>query len=145
MVAKGEATKASVHVADVTNAKTLDDVAAAVGEWHILVLASGYCPSPGPVASSEAEEWWKGFEVWARLSFFPSSSASPPLPGPGYWVLASWALGCSLTSKKKENYNGCFVLKPNQILARSTSREPSSLQRRSFLPLVLRPAPSSWV
>ncbi|KAK8075236.1 hypothetical protein PG997_009899 [Apiospora hydei] len=41
----------------------LGDAAAAIGKWHILVLSSGYCPDPAPVALSTPGEWWKGFEI----------------------------------------------------------------------------------
>ncbi|KAF7879032.1 hypothetical protein EAF04_000232 [Stromatinia cepivora] len=53
----------SVHVADLTKAESLKSAAAAVGNWNILVICSGYCPTPSPIPSSEGEDWWKGFET----------------------------------------------------------------------------------
>ncbi|KAK4185892.1 hypothetical protein QBC35DRAFT_502746 [Podospora australis] len=56
-------TKSSVHVADVTDLNSLETAAAAIGKWDVLVLASGYCPKPSPIASGDAAEWQKGYEV----------------------------------------------------------------------------------
>ncbi|KAK0634266.1 hypothetical protein B0T17DRAFT_501948 [Bombardia bombarda] len=60
---KVSSTTVSIHIADVTKAKSLEHAAAAVGKWHILVLSSAYVPKPGSIASSEADEWAKGFET----------------------------------------------------------------------------------
>ncbi|TEY32895.1 hypothetical protein BOTCAL_0709g00040 [Botryotinia calthae] len=61
-------TSHSVHVADLTKTESLKTAAAAaVGKWNILVICSGYCPTPSPIPSSKGEDWWKGFEV---SSFF---------------------------------------------------------------------------
>jgi NADP-dependent 3-hydroxy acid dehydrogenase YdfG len=69
-----EASKSStvVHVADVTDADSLKNAATAIGKWNVLVLSSGFCPTPGQVASSDADDWWKGFEVCRS----PSSAVS---------------------------------------------------------------------
>ncbi|KAK3984441.1 hypothetical protein QBC44DRAFT_388398 [Cladorrhinum sp. PSN332] len=53
----------SVHVADVTKPKTLEDAAAAIGQWHVLILSSGYCPKPASISTSTTQEWQKGYEV----------------------------------------------------------------------------------
>ncbi|KAI1074438.1 hypothetical protein F5B20DRAFT_440010 [Whalleya microplaca] len=53
----------SVHVADVTKAKTLQSAAAAVGKWQVLVLCSGYTSAPKPMASADADDWWQSFEI----------------------------------------------------------------------------------
>lgn len=56
-------TSVSVHVADLNNLKSLESAAAAIGTWNVFVLSSGYCPTPAAVPSTDAAEWWKGFEV----------------------------------------------------------------------------------
>ncbi|RYP09688.1 hypothetical protein DL764_001114 [Monosporascus ibericus] len=72
----------SVHTADVTKAKSLQDAAAAVGKWHVLVLCAGYCPTPSSVSSSEINVWWEGFEInvkgtlLAAKAFLPTVDAS---------------------------------------------------------------------
>lgn len=48
---------------DITDEQTLIKVAAAIGKWDILVLASGYVSSPSPVAGSATDDWWQSFEV----------------------------------------------------------------------------------
>ncbi|XDG07126.1 hypothetical protein ABKA04_006741 [Annulohypoxylon sp. FPYF3050] len=53
----------SVHVADLTKQNSLESAATAIGKWDVLVLSSGYCPTRSPLASTEVDEWWKGFEV----------------------------------------------------------------------------------
>ncbi|KAI0890642.1 uncharacterized protein GGS22DRAFT_194575 [Annulohypoxylon maeteangense] len=72
----------SVHVSDLTQAASLKTAAAAVGEWHVLVLASAYCSNRAPVASSEVDDWWKGFEtnikgtLLAAQAFLPTAHPS---------------------------------------------------------------------
>ncbi|KAK7962719.1 short chain dehydrogenase [Apiospora aurea] len=77
----------SVHVADMTDTKSLGDAAAAIGKWHILVLSSGYCPDPAPVALSTPGEWWKGFEtnvmgtLLAAKAFLPTADTLATILG----------------------------------------------------------------
>ncbi|KAI1382721.1 short chain dehydrogenase [Hypoxylon trugodes] len=79
--------RSSVHVADLTNAKSLIDAAAAVGKWHLLILSSGYCPDRAPVVLSEVEDWWKGFEtnvkgtLLAAKTFIPTADADATVIG----------------------------------------------------------------
>lgn len=81
-VAIPSSTPSSVHVADVTDLQSLEAAAAAVGKWQILVLASGYCPTPATIASSDIDEWFKGFEINAKgalltaKAFLPNADAS---------------------------------------------------------------------
>lgn len=75
-------TNSSVHVADVTKLETLDAAAAEIGIWHVLVLASGYCPKPDPVSGFDAGEWDKGYQVnilgtaLTAKAFLPTADAS---------------------------------------------------------------------
>lgn len=68
-----------------TKSETLEAGAATIGPWHVLVLASGYCPKPSPVLSSDAEEWQKGCQVNNILgvvltvqAFLPTADPSRP-------------------------------------------------------------------
>ncbi|RDL36810.1 putative short chain dehydrogenase protein [Venustampulla echinocandica] len=67
----------SVHIGDLTKADTLQSAAAAVGKWHVLVLSSGYCPTPSTVSSSEEVEWWKGFETNVHGTFLAARAFLP--------------------------------------------------------------------
>lgn len=53
----------SVHSADLTKAKSLEDVAAAVGEWNVLVLSSAYVATPSSLLETDVDDWWQSFEV----------------------------------------------------------------------------------
>ncbi|KAF4776428.1 short chain dehydrogenase [Colletotrichum scovillei] len=55
--------QSDVHAVDITDEQTLIKVAAAIGKWDILVLASGYVSSPSPVAGSATDDWWQSFET----------------------------------------------------------------------------------
>ncbi|KAF7956666.1 hypothetical protein EAE96_004000 [Botrytis aclada] len=70
-------TSHSVHVADLTKAESLKTAAAAVGKWNILVICSGYCPTPSPIPSSEGEDWWKGFETNVHGTFLATKAFLP--------------------------------------------------------------------
>ncbi|EPE26891.1 NAD(P)-binding Rossmann-fold containing protein [Glarea lozoyensis ATCC 20868] len=62
-------TSCSTHVADLTKSASLESAAAAVGQWHVLVLTSGYCSTPSAVPSADGEDWWKGFETNVQGTF----------------------------------------------------------------------------
>ncbi|KAK4160559.1 hypothetical protein QBC43DRAFT_245228 [Cladorrhinum sp. PSN259] len=74
--------KSSVHVADVTKSETLDAAAAAIGTWNVLVVASGYCPNPSAIASSDPQEWERGLQVnvlgtaLTAKAFLPTADAT---------------------------------------------------------------------
>ncbi|KAI1819123.1 hypothetical protein F4861DRAFT_528129 [Xylaria intraflava] len=72
----------SVHVADVVNEDELKGAAASIGNWHILVLASGYCPSPGQVATAEIEDWWKAYEINVKGVVLTAKAFLPTAQGP---------------------------------------------------------------
>jgi len=55
--------KVSIHVADVVDTSAVEQAAREIGSWDVLVANAGYLPSPSPIADSDAEEWWKAFEV----------------------------------------------------------------------------------
>lgn len=63
LISSAGKTSSLVHVADITKADSLASAATAVGKWHILVVCSGYCPTPATLALSEDIEWWSGFQV----------------------------------------------------------------------------------
>ncbi|RYP16014.1 hypothetical protein DL767_010243 [Monosporascus sp. MG133] len=81
-ISSASKTSCSVHTADVTKAESLQDAAAAVGKWHVLVLSSGHCPTPSAVSSSEVDVWWEGFEtnvkgtLLAVKAFLPTVASS---------------------------------------------------------------------
>lgn len=57
-------TKVSYHVADVIDKDSLDKAAKETGEWHVLVLNAGFQSEHShPMATADAQDWWKGFEV----------------------------------------------------------------------------------
>ncbi|KAK8073685.1 NAD(P)-binding protein [Apiospora phragmitis] len=78
---------ASVHIADMTDTKSLGDAAAAIGKWQVLVLSSGYCPDTAPVTLSTPGEWWKGFEtnvmgtLLAAKAFIPTADTHATILG----------------------------------------------------------------
>jgi NADP-dependent 3-hydroxy acid dehydrogenase YdfG len=53
----------AIYVADTTNARDLQEVAAAVGTWDILILSAGYVSSPSTMLSAKVDDWWQNFEV----------------------------------------------------------------------------------
>jgi NAD(P)-dependent dehydrogenase (short-subunit alcohol dehydrogenase family) len=55
--------KVEVHVADVADDVAVTAAADKIGSWDVLVANAGYIPSPEFIAGSNAEEWWKTFEV----------------------------------------------------------------------------------
>ena len=56
-------TKIIVHVVDILDAAALDQAARKVGQWDVLVANAGYIPKPDLIETSDADEWWKTFEV----------------------------------------------------------------------------------
>ncbi|KAI0886857.1 putative NADP(+)-dependent dehydrogenase [Annulohypoxylon maeteangense] len=63
VTAANENTSVSVHAVDITRETSIKDTAASIGKWDVLINAAGYVSDPGPMASADTEEWWKGFEV----------------------------------------------------------------------------------
>ncbi|KAI9643580.1 hypothetical protein NHQ30_008201 [Ciborinia camelliae] len=76
-IASTSKASSSVHVADLTKAESLKSAATAVGKWHVLVICSGYCPTPSPIPSSEGEDWWKGFETNVQGTFLATRAFLP--------------------------------------------------------------------
>ncbi|KAK3314605.1 hypothetical protein B0H66DRAFT_627248 [Apodospora peruviana] len=79
----------SVHVADVTKLETLEAAAAAIGLWHVVVLASGYCPKPNPVSGSDAEEWQKGYQVIVLGTALTAKAFLPTVRGAAFLGITS--------------------------------------------------------
>lgn len=52
-----------VRSADTTDLKALEKIAAEVGKWDVLVIASVHASAVATLASSDIDEWWQGFEV----------------------------------------------------------------------------------
>ncbi|KAF9876189.1 short chain dehydrogenase reductase [Colletotrichum karsti] len=63
-----------VFVADITSEETLVKVAAAIGRWDVLVLASGYTSPPSPIAGSSTDEWWQNFETNTKGTYLVTKS-----------------------------------------------------------------------
>ncbi|UQC73595.1 short chain dehydrogenase [Colletotrichum lupini] len=69
--------QSDVHAVDITDEQTLIKVAAAIGKWDILVLASGYVSSPSPVAGSATDDWWQSFETNTKGTYLVSKVFLP--------------------------------------------------------------------
>jgi NADP-dependent 3-hydroxy acid dehydrogenase YdfG len=67
-------TKVAVHVADVVDKVAVEKAAREIGSWDVLVANAGYIPVPNSILESDADEWWKTFEV----SFSRVCSCSKP-------------------------------------------------------------------
>ena len=78
-------TKTSVFACDVTDEAGMKNVAAAVGNWHVLVLNAGYISTSSTIAQASLSEYWQNYEtnvkslIIAVQSFFPTTSASRPV------------------------------------------------------------------
>jgi len=53
----------SVHAIDIAEEEALQDVAATVGKWDILILAAGHISTPDPIVEASSNGWWQSFEV----------------------------------------------------------------------------------
>ncbi|KAK1564128.1 short chain dehydrogenase [Colletotrichum navitas] len=69
--------QADVHAVDITNEDALTKVAAAVGQWDVLVLTAGYVSSPAPVAASASDEWWQSFETNTKGTYLVTKAFLP--------------------------------------------------------------------
>ncbi|EFQ35840.1 short chain dehydrogenase [Colletotrichum graminicola] len=66
-----------VHAVDITNEEALTKVAAAAGQWDVLVLTAGYVSSPSPVAASSSDEWWQSFETNTKGTYLVTKAFLP--------------------------------------------------------------------
>ncbi|KAI1461672.1 hypothetical protein F4805DRAFT_464944 [Annulohypoxylon moriforme] len=62
---------------DLTKAEILESAAAAVGKWHVLVFSSAYCPTLSPLASTDVDDWWKGFETNVKGTLLATKAFLP--------------------------------------------------------------------
>ncbi|KAK1728629.1 hypothetical protein CaCOL14_000167 [Colletotrichum acutatum] len=69
--------QSDVHAVDITDEQTLIKVAAAIGKWDILVLASGHVSSPSSVAGSATDDWWQSFETNTKGTYLVSKVFLP--------------------------------------------------------------------
>ncbi|KAF7716067.1 Uncharacterized protein PECH_008711 [Penicillium ucsense] len=53
----------SVQVADVTDEEALRAIAAATGQWDVMVLAAGYISPPASIRDASVAEWRQNFET----------------------------------------------------------------------------------
>ncbi|KAI0838422.1 putative NADP(+)-dependent dehydrogenase [Hypoxylon sp. FL0890] len=70
-------TSTLVHAVDITQEKAMQDVAKAVGNWDVLVLAAGYISKPAPMAEADTDEWWQGFETNVKGTFIAIKAFAP--------------------------------------------------------------------
>lgn len=56
-------TNVVVHVADIVDESAVTKAAKNIGSWDVIVANAGYIPGPETIESSDANEWWKTFEV----------------------------------------------------------------------------------
>ncbi|KAK6223774.1 short chain dehydrogenase [Colletotrichum tabaci] len=66
-----------VHALDITDEEALTKVAAAVGQWDVLVLTAGYVSNPSPVAGSASDEWWQSFETNTKGTYLVTKAFLP--------------------------------------------------------------------
>ncbi|KAI1394368.1 putative NADP(+)-dependent dehydrogenase [Hypoxylon trugodes] len=59
----------SIFAVDITQEKSLEQVASSVGTWDILIIASAYQPTPKPLASADIGDWWQAFETNTKGGF----------------------------------------------------------------------------
>ena len=63
----------------------MKDVAAAVGNWHVLVLNAGYISPPSSVAQASMSEYWQNYEtnvkslIIAVQAFLPVTNVTRPV------------------------------------------------------------------
>lgn len=57
------AVQAVVRAADTTDLEALKNIAADVGEWSTLVIASVHASALSTLSSTDIDDWWQGFEV----------------------------------------------------------------------------------
>jgi NADP-dependent 3-hydroxy acid dehydrogenase YdfG len=55
--------KIEVHIADIVDNTAVEKAAKAIGSWDVIIANAGYIPSPELIEDSDADEWWKTFEV----------------------------------------------------------------------------------
>jgi len=60
----------TIHVADIVDTAAVKKAAGEIGAWDVLVANAGYIPSPDLIEDSDAEEWWKTFEVCHSYSAY---------------------------------------------------------------------------
>lgn len=46
-----------------TDYEGLRAIAAEVGKWHVLVIASVYPSAASTIVSTDIDKWWQGFEA----------------------------------------------------------------------------------
>lgn len=85
----------SVHVASVTDEKSISDIAAAVGAWDVLVLAAGYLSKPVSIQESTTEEWWQSFETNIKGTMV-TSKAFLPAANPSHAAIIALSAGIVL-------------------------------------------------
>jgi NAD(P)-dependent dehydrogenase (short-subunit alcohol dehydrogenase family) len=56
-------TAITVHAADVTDEKNIEEVAATIGAWDVLVSNAGYLSKASPIKDVNVNDWWLGLEV----------------------------------------------------------------------------------
>lgn len=66
------ATETLVRPVDTTEPEGLKAIAAEVGKWDVLVIASVYASAASTIVSTEVDEWWQGFEASCFIITSPS-------------------------------------------------------------------------
>lgn len=57
------ACESAVYAVSVTDDQGIQEAAAAIGTWDVLVVNAGYLTAPATIADSPVEDWWQSFEV----------------------------------------------------------------------------------
>ncbi|KAK2049810.1 short chain dehydrogenase [Colletotrichum somersetense] len=84
--------QSEVHAVDITNEEALTKVAAAAGQWDVLVLTAGYVSSPSSVAASATDEWWQSFETNTKGTYLVTK-AFLPTANPSHAAVVAFTTG----------------------------------------------------
>lgn len=67
-------TDITIHIADIVDLDAVEKAAKAIGSWDVLIANAGYISSPELIEGSDADAWWKNFEVYCMPSINPLTS-----------------------------------------------------------------------
>ncbi|KAK5064723.1 hypothetical protein LTR84_000557 [Exophiala bonariae] len=70
-------TNVVVHTADIVDEAAVTAAAKNIGSWDVIVANAGYIPSPETIESSDANEWWKTFEINIKGNYLFSRAFLP--------------------------------------------------------------------
>ncbi|KAL4888403.1 hypothetical protein BDV59DRAFT_196457 [Aspergillus ambiguus] len=81
----------SVHAASVTNEANIEDIAAQVGTWDVLILNAAYLAAPETIVDSSVDDWWQSFETNVRGTMMNAKVFQPTARPSGAVVIGMTA------------------------------------------------------